>query len=115
MRGKIIDFNSMPTEPVEASPGRERILHGTPRWRSWLYLSENGMTSGRWESTPGCWTIAYDKWEFMTVLSGGGVVRGDDGSVLKLEPGITAIINPGFTGTWEVYRTMQKYFFVRQG
>lgn len=73
------------------------------------------MTSGRWESTPGCWTISYEKWEFMSVLEGRGVIRGEDGTVISLEQGATAIIKPGFKGTWEVLETMQKHFFVRQG
>lgn len=109
----IIDFNEASAEPRDSAPAPERILDGQPTWRSWLYLSENGMTSGRWESTPGCWTIAYDKWEFMTILSGRGVVRGEDGSRTELVPGATLVINPGFKGTWEVLEPMAKHFFVR--
>lgn len=113
MTSMIINFNLATVEPLESAPAAERIVHGQPRWRSWLYLSDGDITSGRWESTPGCWRVAYKKWEFMTILDGRGVVRGDDGSVIALEPGATAIIQPGFEGTWEVYETMRKHFFVR--
>ena len=58
MSSTIIDFESATVEPRDSAPEPERILHGQPAWRKLdLFLSENGMTSGRWESTPGCWTI----------------------------------------------------------
>jgi uncharacterized cupin superfamily protein len=110
----LIDFGSARAEPVIHAPTADRILSGAPQWRSWIYLAEAGMTSGVWESTPGRWTIVYDKWEFLRVIEGRGVVRGNDGSVLSLAPGTTAIIRPGFTGTWEVLETMRKHFFVRR-
>lgn len=113
MNQSIIDFNDISVEPRASAPTPERIIHGRPIWRSWIYFSENGMTSGRWESTPGCWTIAYDKWEFMTILSGRGVVRGESGSATELVQGVTLVINPGFKGTWEVLETLTKHFFVR--
>ena len=113
MTSAIIDFSNLAIEPFESTPAAERIVEGAPKWRTWLYFSQGGMTSGRWESTPGCWRIAYDKWEFMTILEGRGVVRKDDGSVTMLTPGVTAIIPPGFNGTFEVTETMAKHFFVR--
>ncbi|PSM18778.1 MULTISPECIES: cupin domain-containing protein [Nitratireductor] len=115
MNKHIIDFDRAETEPRETRPAAERILHGDPQWRSWIFFTDGGMTSGRWESTPGCWTIAYDKWEFLNVLEGRGRIRGDDGTDIALEPGATALIAPGFRGTWEVEETMSKHFFVRQG
>jgi uncharacterized cupin superfamily protein len=114
MMPSLIDFGAMAPEPVIHAPAAERILSGTPRWRSWIHFAEAGMTGGEWESTPGRWTIAYDKWEFLRVLEGRGIVRGEDGSVLSLAPGTTAIIRPGFIGTWEVLETMRKHFFVRR-
>jgi hypothetical protein len=114
MNKNIIDFDRMNTEPTETAPAAERVLHGEPKWRSWVHYSEDGMTGGRWESTPGCWTIDYAKWEFLNVLEGRGLIRGEDGTVITLEPGATAIIKPGFKGTWEVLETMRKHFFVRQ-
>ncbi|HWK97401.1 MAG TPA: cupin domain-containing protein [Pseudolabrys sp.] len=110
----LVSFNSNHVEPVEASPELQRIISGDPKWRSWLHFSEGDMTSGEWESTPGNWTIAYDKWEFFHILSGRGVVRGSDGSEIQLAPGAAGVIPPGFTGTWEVKETMRKRFFVRR-
>jgi hypothetical protein len=72
------------------------------------------MTSGEWESTPGRWTIAYDKWEFLRVLAGRGALNREDGHTIELGPGTTVIIPPGFKGTWEVFETMRKHFFVRR-
>lgn len=109
----IVDFERADVEPVETAPAAERIIQGDPRWRSWIYYSEDGMTGGRWESTPGLWTINYEKWEFLNILEGRGAIRGEDGTEIRLEPGATAIIAPGFKGTWEVSETMRKHFFVR--
>jgi uncharacterized cupin superfamily protein len=110
----IIDFGRADGAPVLSAPEPERVLDGEPRWRSWIYFSEAEMSSGLWESSPGRWTIAYDKWEFLHVLEGAGLVRGEDGTVIELKPGASAIIRPGFRGTWEVHETMRKQFFVRR-
>jgi len=113
MMPDLIDFDSATTEPTRSAPSQDRILAGEPRWRSWIHFAEGDMTGGEWESTPGRWTIAYDKWEFLRILSGRGVLRRDDGLAIALEPGTTAIIRPGFTGVWEVSETMRKHFLVR--
>lgn len=114
MPNDIVDFNASLVEPTLGAPSPDRILAGTPRWRSWIHFTEADMTGGEWESTPGRWTIAYDKWEFLRILAGSGVLNREDGFSIRLEPGTTAIIRPGFTGTWEVFETMRKHFLVRR-
>jgi uncharacterized cupin superfamily protein len=114
MPNDIVDFNASLVEPTLGAPSPDRILAGTPRGRSWIHFTEADMTGGEWESTPGRWTIAYDKWEFLRILAGSGVLNRADGFSIRLEPGTTAIIRPGFTGTWEVFETMRKHFLVRR-
>ncbi len=114
MPNDVIDFSASTVEPTEGAPSQDRILSGNPLWRSWIHFADGDMTSGEWESTPGRWTIAYDKWEYLSVLAGRGMLRREDGFAIPLEPGTTAIIQPGFKGTWEVSETMRKHFFVRR-
>jgi uncharacterized cupin superfamily protein len=71
------------------------------------------LFSGVWESTPGKWRIAYDEWEFCSILSGRSVVTRDGGRQEILVAGDTFIIEPGFTGTWETVETTRKVFVVR--
>ena len=101
-------------EPIPGAPPPDRVLAGDPRFRTWPYdRTPEGMLgttlkAGRWEATPGTWRIAYARWEYMRILSGRCVIRGDDGSVADLGPGDTFVIEPGFAGTWEVLETMVK-------
>jgi uncharacterized cupin superfamily protein len=97
------------------APAPERLLSGSPRFRTWVIDARDGDTlfSGVWESTPGKWRIAYDEWEFCSILSGRSVVTRDGGRQEILVAGDTFIIEPGFTGTWETVETTRKVFVVR--
>lgn len=110
---KLVSF-AADVEPVEKAPLPERIIAGNPKWRSWIHYSDFGMISGQWESTPGTWKVLHDKWEFFSILEGEGALRSDDGQVIRLEPGATAVLEPGFKGTWDVTRLMRKNFFIRE-
>lgn len=97
------------------APAPERLLSGSPRFRTWIMDARDGDTlfSGVWESTPGKWRVAYDEWEFCSILSGRSVVTRDGGQPAVLVAGDTFIIEPGFTGTWETVETTRKVFVVR--
>ncbi|MGE0845586.1 MAG: cupin domain-containing protein [Flavobacteriaceae bacterium] len=110
----VLDMAATPDAPIASAPSADRILRGMPQWRTWLSMREHGNSSGRWESTPGAWTMNYDKWEFCAVLSGSGRITPLGGEPIELKAGSTLTIRPGFRGTWEVDETMTKYFFVRQ-
>ncbi|MBS0249086.1 MAG: DUF861 domain-containing protein [Proteobacteria bacterium] len=107
-------FDNAGAETVTSGPLPERLMTGRPSWKIRVQFSGNDMTSGEWESTPGRWRVDYDRWEFFHVLSGKGVVRGDDGGEIVLKPGTAAVLTPGFKDIWEVEETLRKYFFVRR-
>ncbi len=48
------------------------------------------------------------------MLSGRCAVTGDDGSRIEAGPGESFVIEPGFTGTWEVVEPMHKLWVVRE-
>lgn len=98
-------------EPIAA----EKLLTGAPVTRTWVHYEAPGGSpaAGIWEATPGKWRIAYDEWEYVVMISGACVVAGDDGSVIHAGPGDAFVIEPGFTGTWEVTRTMRKHWVIK--
>lgn len=94
----------------------EKVLFGTPRTRTWV-LYENlpdRLYAGEWEATPGKWRISYAEWEYMEVISGACVVEGDNGERIEAGPGDKFVIEPGFTGTWEVLSPMRKSWVIRE-
>lgn len=98
---RFLDFNLSGIEPEEGAPLPERILSGSPEFRTWN-LEENAegtLFAGIWESTPGKWRIEYDEWEFCHILSGrsivseegGGAGKSGSGTVLSSDPASKAV------------------------
>lgn len=101
-----------PWEPIPP----EKIVSGAPQTRT-VVLYENPadhLYAGEWEASIGAWRIAYGEWEYVRVLSGRCAVTGDDGSRIEAGPGESFVIEPGFTGTWEVVEPMHKLWVVRE-
>jgi uncharacterized cupin superfamily protein len=97
-------------EPVPA----DTVLAGEPRTRTLVSYEEAGgkLAAGQWEATPGKWRIAYTEWEYIVMIAGRCVVEGDDGSRIEAGPGDAFVIEPGFTGTWEVLEAMRKHWVI---
>jgi uncharacterized cupin superfamily protein len=94
----------------------DRLLSGTPRTRTiMLYESPaQKLYAGVWEATVGKWRIAYTEWEYVEVISGSCVLEGDTGEKIEAGPGRKFVIEPGFTGTWEVLTPMRKSWVIRE-
>jgi uncharacterized cupin superfamily protein len=99
-------------EPVASS----KIVSGSPQTRTWVHYDDAAqkLSAGVWEATPGKWRIAYTEWEYVRMLSGSCILTGDDGSTLTAGPGDAFVIEPGFTGTWEVTEPMRKLWVIRE-
>lgn len=110
----VFDLDALGT-PEEGAPAPEKIISGAPKTRTWnLEETPDGKVySGIWEATPGKWRIAYDEWEFFSVLSGVSVVAEEGGAATTLKAGDTMILRPGFKGTWEVVETTRKLYVIR--
>lgn len=101
-------------EPEVGEPAADRLIAGTPRFRTWnVEEGEGGLYAGVWESTPGKWRIVYDEWEYFHILSGYSVVTEDGGEAVHLRAGDSMILRPGFKGTWEVVETTRKDYVIR--
>jgi uncharacterized cupin superfamily protein len=94
----------------------DKVLAGSPRTRTiTLYESpEERLYAGEWEATLGKWRIAYTEWEYVQIISGSCILEGDDGSRIEAGPGQKFVIEPGFTGTWEVLAPMRKSWVIKE-
>ena len=87
--------------PEADAPAPEKIVSGAPQF------------TGVWQSTPGAWRVSYDEWEFCSILSGHSRLSDANGTVRDLKAGDSFIIEPGFSGIWEVVETTRKLFVIR--
>ena len=97
------------------APDADRIIDGKPEHRTWnAYVSPDEKTyAGIWESTPGCWRIMYDEWEFCHIISGVSVLADEEGNETTVRAGDAFTISPGFRGTWRVVETTRKHYVIR--
>lgn len=99
-------------EPVPA----DKVVAGAPKTRTWVQYEDAAakLSAGLWEASVGKWRIAYSEWEYVTMVSGRCVIAGDDGLVIEAGPGDSFVIEPGFTGTWEVTEPMAKRWVIKE-
>jgi uncharacterized protein len=111
---KITSFPRSAEQPsTEGMPPASSIVSGSPSFKTWLHFEDGNMRSGEWEVMPGSWKVSYDRWEFMHILSGTGTLHSETGEVIKLEPGVSVVTQPGFKGHWVITEPLRKAFFVR--
>ena len=115
MTGTLTPFPADPGEPRIGPPAGWTVLHGNPVARAWRHYTsaDGGLFAGTWECTPGSFAVVYDKWEFCEVLSGRCRITPRGGAPVMLEAGAAFVLEPGFSGTWDVLETMRKHFVFR--
>jgi uncharacterized cupin superfamily protein len=108
----IFDISSV--EPEEGVPAPDRLISGTPRFRTWNFEeAAGGVYAGIWEATPGKWKIFYEEWEYFHILSGHSIVTEEGAAPIDLRAGDSMILRPGFMGSWEVVETTRKDYVIR--
>lgn len=96
---------------ITEEPGKDVLIKGNPQFKTWILDSlSNEVTSGIWESTPGKWKFANLHWEYCRILSGVSIISEDNGNRFTVKAGDSFILEPGFSGTWEVIETTRKDF-----
>jgi uncharacterized protein len=102
--------------PVWEDVPADKVLAGAPRTSTVTLYESPGerLYAGVWEATVGKWRIAYTEWEYVQVISGACVLEGDDGSRIEAGAGESFVIEPGFTGSWEVLTPMRKSWVIRE-
>ena len=111
----LIPADSLKTStPEEGAPAPERLISGDPRFLTWDMETQPGdLYAGVWQSTPGKWRIEYSEWEYFRMLLGVSVVTEENGEAHSFGPGDSAILRPGFKGTWAVLETTRKEYVIR--
>jgi len=110
----FLTFDTAATEPDYEEPPADRLISGTPAFRTWNLEDRDGkLYAGVWEATPGKWRIAYEEWEYVHMLSGVSIITEDGGTARTVKAGDSFIIRPGFKGTWEVVETTRKEYVIR--
>jgi uncharacterized cupin superfamily protein len=79
-----------------------------------LELSDDGTTSaGIWACTPGAWPSSKDGIsELMHFVAGHGWIIDADGSRHEIQPGMVRYFPDGWSGHWEVDRTVRKVYVI---
>jgi uncharacterized cupin superfamily protein len=109
-----ITFDTATMEPEEGAPPQDRLLAGSPTFRTWNFEeAAGGIYAGIWEATPGTWRIAYDEWEYFRVISGYSIVTEEGGEPVHLRTGDSMVLRPGFKGSWQVIETTRKDYVIR--
>ena len=100
-------------QPEITRPDPSRLIAGNPEHRTWLTEDRDGLWCGIWQSTPGTWRVVYEEWEYFRLIEGLSILTPEGGAPIRLRPGDSHVIRPGFTGTWEVVETTTKDFVIR--
>lgn len=112
---KLHRLDRSTAETIEAPVRPEALISGQPAPRAVVTYDAPAerLCAGEWAADVGKWRVSYDEWEYCIVISGRCIVTGDDGTVITAGPGDAFVLEPGFTGTWEVLEPMRKHWVVR--
>lgn len=94
-------------------PSSDKVISGDPVFTTWNTEERDGLYCGVWQSTPGKWRIRYDEWEFCHILSGTSIITDADGNARTVTAGDSFVLQPGFSGSWEVVETTRKEYVIR--
>jgi len=103
--------------PKEALPLPERLISGSPAFRTWAQDASRGGTvlTGVWEATPGeTHSIKGTTFEFCHVLSGLIEIEETGGATQTFRAGDSFVMKPGFVGIWRTIETVRKIYVVVQ-
>jgi len=114
MSDLLLSFDLSSVTPQHDAPPPDRVISGEPRFTTWNLEETAGdrLFAGVWEATPGKWRIAYDEWEYCTILSGVSVLTNEAGESVTVTAGDAFILGPGYKGTWEVVETTRKQYVI---
>jgi uncharacterized cupin superfamily protein len=92
---------------------RASATAGDPQESVRELYNDGTVQMGLWECTPGTFATAKDGiTESAQILSGAGVLRGDDGIETEVRAGEIVTTPDGWRGTWTITETMRKVYVV---
>ncbi len=113
MPDHLIFLTKSGVTPTVERPAPDRLIAGDPVFTTWNHADRDGLYCGIWQGTPGKWRVIYTEWEYCRILSGLSVITQVGGAARIVRTGDSFMIQPGFTGTWEVMETTTKDYVIR--
>lgn len=113
MAEHLIFLTSSEAKPQIDHPAPDRLIAGDSVFTTWNHTKRDGLFCGIWQGTPGKWRVIYTEWEYCHILAGVSVLTSATQGVRTVRAGDRFIIEPGFTGTWEVVETTRKDYVIR--
>ena len=99
--------------PKEALPLPERLVSGSPEFKTWAQDASRGETvkTGIWEATPGeTHSLKGTTFEFCHILSGRVEIEETGGETRTYRAGDSFVMKPGFVGVWRTIETVRKIY-----
>ena len=109
---KTIDPNPA-FEPKHATPGPERLISGSPAFRTWAQDSarDGAVQTGVWEATPGeTHSIKGETFEFCHILEGVVELTEAGQPPVIYRAGDSFVMKPGYVGVWKTIETVRKIY-----
>ncbi|BAQ46296.1 MULTISPECIES: cupin domain-containing protein [Methylobacterium] len=110
----LVTIDTDPTfEPKHALPLPERLIAGSPSFKTWAQDESRGETvkTGIWEATPGeSHSIKGTTFEFCHILSGLVEIEEKGGETKTYRAGDSFVMKPGFVGVWRTIETVRKIY-----
>lgn len=102
-------ITNMPWKPKPTSTSEQQLERAAPLW-----TAEGAQCrTGYWECTVGEFTsVRAGEHEICYIVSGRGVLEGDDGQVTHIGPGSMLVLPSGWKGTWKVLERLEKMFVI---
>jgi len=93
--------------PLPEATGPEMTTSGQTLWKG-----EGDQEVGVWECTPGPSRWLLETHEFIQVVAGSMTCRADGGDTVTLGVGDSAVFPKGWSGTWDIDRTLRKVYVI---
>ncbi|SIQ57890.1 hypothetical protein SAMN05880590_105235 [Rhizobium sp. RU35A] len=100
-------------EPKHALPAPERLISGSPAFKTWAQDSaRNGtVNTGVWEATPGeTHSIKGETFEFCHILEGVIELTEQGKAPVIYRAGDSFVMKPGYVGVWKTIETVRKIY-----
>ena len=92
-------------------------VEGKPKssMKTWIQHTSNdeSVISGVWHATPGFYHTTYADYEFVHLMEGNITITPDGGEAQHYGPGDGFVVEPGFTGVWEITQAVKKHFVIK--
>jgi hypothetical protein len=108
-----VHLAELATVPLETVGPKAGATRGEPVESVRVLFEDAHSEAGIWECTPGTFPSRRDGFrEAVTIISGTGVLRDNDGTEHPIAPGVSLAIPEGWSGEWDLTETTRKFYVI---